>query len=228
MASLRRQRLSWYSLLTGHALFVNPRGQKIADTDLDTLARQISAGRAQLVTEDKAGWSTVPGKPAWHAARTGHGRTGDPRMKAVPPQDTRRAPRRQVSDLVPVTDQMRECVVGRLGNVSETGMLMLASVPLREDALYQLRFLLPLGDGRQQAIDGACICYGASPRTYQGRAGPAASSPCHASIGSCCGSGWARTATRDRFRRPECRFRHSGFSRYAAESRTVFRVEPPQ
>ncbi|HDS1139295.1 TPA: DUF1631 domain-containing protein [Stenotrophomonas maltophilia] len=51
--SLRRQRLSWYSLLTGHALFVNPRGQKIADTDLDTLARQISAGRAQLVTEDK-------------------------------------------------------------------------------------------------------------------------------------------------------------------------------
>ena len=52
--TLRRQRLSWYSLLTGHALLVNPRGQKIADTDLDTLARQISAGRAQLVTEDKA------------------------------------------------------------------------------------------------------------------------------------------------------------------------------
>lgn len=52
--TLRRQRLSWYSLLTGHALFVNPRGQKIVDTDLDTLARQISAGHAQLVTEDKA------------------------------------------------------------------------------------------------------------------------------------------------------------------------------
>ncbi|TGS08495.1 PilZ domain-containing protein, partial [Mesorhizobium sp. M1C.F.Ca.ET.187.01.1.1] len=56
-------------------------------------------------------------------------------MNVQPPQDTRRAPRRQVSDLVPVTDQMRECVVGRLGNVSETGMLMLASTPLREDAL---------------------------------------------------------------------------------------------
>ncbi len=51
--TLRRQRLSWYSLLTGHALLVNARGQKIADTDLDTLARQISAGHAQLVTEDK-------------------------------------------------------------------------------------------------------------------------------------------------------------------------------
>lgn len=59
-------------------------------------------------------------------------------MNTQPPQDTRRAPRRQVSDLVPVTDQMRDSVVGRLGNVSETGMLMLASVPLREDALYQL------------------------------------------------------------------------------------------
>ena len=51
--SVRRQRLSWYSLLTGHALFVNPRGQKIAETDLDTLARQLSAGHAQLVTEDR-------------------------------------------------------------------------------------------------------------------------------------------------------------------------------
>ncbi|OBU64579.1 thymidine phosphorylase [Stenotrophomonas maltophilia] len=51
--TLRRQRLSWYSLLTGHALLVNPRGQKVADTDLDTLARRISAGHAQLVTEDQ-------------------------------------------------------------------------------------------------------------------------------------------------------------------------------
>ncbi|KAG0919331.1 hypothetical protein G6F31_021155 [Rhizopus arrhizus] len=32
-------------------------------------------------------------------------------------------------------------------------MLMLASVPLREDALYQLRFPLPMADGRQEAID---------------------------------------------------------------------------
>ena len=74
-------------------------------------------------------------------------------MSQPPPQDTRRAPRRQVADLVPVTDLMRGSVVGRLGNVSETGMLMLASQPLRDDALYQLRFPLPLGDGRSEAID---------------------------------------------------------------------------
>ncbi|WP_340570808.1 PilZ domain-containing protein [Stenotrophomonas sp. G106K1] len=74
-------------------------------------------------------------------------------MSTQPPVDTRRAPRRQVSDLVPVTDQMRDSVVGRLGNVSETGMLMLASAALRDDALYQLRFPLPLADGRSELID---------------------------------------------------------------------------
>lgn len=74
-------------------------------------------------------------------------------MSTQPPVDTRRAPRRQVSDLVPVTDQMRDCVVGRLGNVSETGMLMLASAALRDDALYQLRFPLPSAEGRSELID---------------------------------------------------------------------------
>ena len=63
-------------------------------------------------------------------------------------QDTRRAPRRQPTDLVPVTDMLSEAQIGRLGNVSETGMLLLASVPLHDDALYQLRFALPERAGR--------------------------------------------------------------------------------
>ena len=67
--------------------------------------------------------------------------------------DTRRAPRRQVADRVPVTDQMAGQIIGRLGNVSETGLLMLASVTLCEDALYQLRFPLLLGDGRHAEVD---------------------------------------------------------------------------
>ena len=90
-------------------------------------------------------------------------------MITQPPQDTRRAPRRQVSDLVPVTDQMRESVVGRLGNISETGMLMLASAPLREDALYQLRFPLPLGDGRHQDIDVGVHLLGSEPAHAPGQ-----------------------------------------------------------
>ena len=80
-----------------------------------------------------------------------HDSAAHPERAGAP--DTRRAPRRQVSDRVAVTDQMAERVIGRLGNVSESGMLMLASVPLCEDALYQLRFPLHLTDGRQAHVD---------------------------------------------------------------------------
>ncbi|MFL6591917.1 MAG: PilZ domain-containing protein [Luteimonas sp.] len=57
-------------------------------------------------------------------------------------EEFRRAKRRKVSDTILVTDAMTDSVVGRLGNISETGMLMMASAPLIEDALYQLRFRL--------------------------------------------------------------------------------------
>ena len=67
--------------------------------------------------------------------------------------DTRRAPRRQVTELVPVTDRMAETVIGRLGNVSETGMLMLASVPMQDDALYQLQFTITGPQGQPLLID---------------------------------------------------------------------------
>lgn len=50
---LRRQRLSWYSLVTDHALFVNARGQKVAEHTLDALARLMAQDQARIVTEDK-------------------------------------------------------------------------------------------------------------------------------------------------------------------------------
>lgn len=49
---LHRQRLSWYSLVTEHALFVNPRGQKVAEYTLDALARLMALEQARIVTED--------------------------------------------------------------------------------------------------------------------------------------------------------------------------------
>lgn len=67
--------------------------------------------------------------------------------------ETRRAPRRQVAGLVPVLDQMTEAAIGRLGNVSESGMLMIASAPLCDDALYQLSFEVPDRNGREVRID---------------------------------------------------------------------------
>lgn len=51
---LRRQRLSWYSLITDNALFVNPRGQKVAEHSLDGLARLMAHGQARLVSEGKS------------------------------------------------------------------------------------------------------------------------------------------------------------------------------
>lgn len=56
--------------------------------------------------------------------------------------DARRRPRRSVTDTVEVIDSMSDRVIGQLGNVSETGMLLLASAPLVDDALYQVRFNL--------------------------------------------------------------------------------------
>jgi hypothetical protein len=56
--------------------------------------------------------------------------------------DSSRAPRRHVAEGIPVIDTMTDEVIGQLGNLSETGMLLIASSPLTEDALYQLRFHL--------------------------------------------------------------------------------------
>ncbi|MEN5207828.1 PilZ domain-containing protein [Stenotrophomonas terrae] len=67
--------------------------------------------------------------------------------------NTRRAPRLQVPELVPVRDQMTGAQIGRLGNISETGMLLIASVALQDDALYQLQFPIADGRGGQLQID---------------------------------------------------------------------------
>jgi hypothetical protein len=56
--------------------------------------------------------------------------------------DARRAPRRPVTDSIPVIDAMTDEVIGQLGNLSESGMLLIAATPLMEDALYQVRFHL--------------------------------------------------------------------------------------
>lgn len=62
-------------------------------------------------------------------------------------REYRRSPRRKVDETVLVADVMTEEIVGRIGNLSEGGMLLMASVPLSEDALYQFRFRLPGVDG---------------------------------------------------------------------------------
>ena len=57
-----RRKLSWYSTVTGHCLFVNQRGMRAAERSLDQLARDIVRGQANIA---KAGESLVD--RAWHA-----------------------------------------------------------------------------------------------------------------------------------------------------------------
>ena len=59
-----RRRLSWFSTVTGHMLFVNHRGQKVDDYTLDSLARLMAQGQARIVEEEKGSlidraWSSV-------------------------------------------------------------------------------------------------------------------------------------------------------------------------
>jgi hypothetical protein len=44
-----RRRLSWYSTLTGHCLFVNHRGQRLGEYSLNWLAREMKRGNLRVV-----------------------------------------------------------------------------------------------------------------------------------------------------------------------------------
>ena len=74
-------------------------------------------------------------------------------------KEFRRSRRRQLAETVQVTDSMTEMVVGHIGNVSETGMLVMSSAPLVVDALYQLRFGLPDGPVRLPFEVGAHLLW---------------------------------------------------------------------
>lgn len=66
-------------------------------------------------------------------------------------RESRRMPRRTVTDPIDVFDTMTEKLVGRLFNLSVSGMLLIAGARLVEDALYQFRFNLP--DGGSHGVE---------------------------------------------------------------------------
>ena len=59
-----RRRMSWFSPVTGNALFVNQRGQRIGEHSLDSLARMMAKDQVRVVTAQRAGLVDR----AWHAA----------------------------------------------------------------------------------------------------------------------------------------------------------------
>lgn len=75
---LVRRRLSWYSRITDNALFVNQRGQRVAEHSLDGLARMMAAGQARLVTAERGRLVDRAWQAAVSALRSFAGRGEDP------------------------------------------------------------------------------------------------------------------------------------------------------
>jgi hypothetical protein len=72
--------------------------------------------------------------------------SGVPHMSA----ENRRSKRRAVESVVQVTDAMTGAPMGRIGNLSIDGLMMISTVPVQEDALYQVAFPFPPGPGAAQ------------------------------------------------------------------------------
>lgn len=68
-------------------------------------------------------------------------------------QEFRRSRRRKVVDAITVTDTMTAQPIGQVSNLSETGMMMIANVPMVEDGLYQFSFALQVGAGSPVAVE---------------------------------------------------------------------------
>ncbi|WP_290889334.1 PilZ domain-containing protein [Arenimonas sp.] len=64
----------------------------------------------------------------------------------------RRAKRRKVGN-IDVLDTMTGMLIGKLSNLSETGMLLILHEPLASDALFQLRFSLDDASGKSRQVE---------------------------------------------------------------------------
>lgn len=65
----------------------------------------------------------------------------------------RRSPRKPPGVIIQVTNVMTGEVLGRLGNISAEGMMLVANQPIVDDALYQVLFNLPDEHGRLHPIE---------------------------------------------------------------------------
>lgn len=57
--------------------------------------------------------------------------------------EARRSKRRKAEDSLPVVDSMSGQVIGRVGDLSVDGMMLIAEHRINDNALYQISFHLP-------------------------------------------------------------------------------------
>lgn len=67
-------------------------------------------------------------------------------------ENLRRSQRKKINNVVEVEDGIRERTIGRIGNLSRDGLMLICSERLVDDALYQLRFSLP-GDADSTPLE---------------------------------------------------------------------------
>jgi hypothetical protein len=67
--------------------------------------------------------------------------------------EQRRSRRKYVDGVIQVSNAMNGVVMGRIGNLSIDGMMMIANSAVRDDALFQVVFHLPDANGRQPPIE---------------------------------------------------------------------------
>lgn len=67
--------------------------------------------------------------------------------------ESRRAKRREVNQAIEVIDTMTESSLGRIGNISQTGLMLIGQVQVCEDALFQVRLDLLDDHGRPRSLD---------------------------------------------------------------------------
>ncbi len=70
-----RRRMSWYSPITDHVLFVNQRGQRTGEQSLDAVARLMATGNARVVTADRGHLVDRAWQAAMSALRSFAGRS---------------------------------------------------------------------------------------------------------------------------------------------------------
>jgi hypothetical protein len=67
--------------------------------------------------------------------------------------ERRNAPRKAARVPVDVVDTTTGQTIGRIGNLSRTGIMLICHLPLHDGALYQLRFRLPDPRGSEAEIE---------------------------------------------------------------------------
>lgn len=67
--------------------------------------------------------------------------------------EQRRAQRKSISGVVLVENSLNGAPLGRIGNLSSGGMMLIAPRRLHENALYQISFTLPDSDGQAHALE---------------------------------------------------------------------------